>query len=77
MSDAPICPACVVKRIRAARSWNVDELSKLLDNGWQMHLFRNPLGSYTAVAMREGETMDDVRSDAWQKGKSRTISRHL
>ena len=27
-----------------------DECKKLLDNGWQIRLFKNQLGSYTGVA---------------------------
>lgn len=30
---------------------NADECKRLLDNGWEVRLFRNALGSYTAQAM--------------------------
>lgn len=40
---------------------NADECKKLLDNGWDIHLFKNDLGSYTALAFRKGDhdTWDD------------------
>ena len=32
----------------------VDDVAKLLDNGWTIQLFRNALGSYTARAVPSG-----------------------
>ena len=33
---------------------NADECKKLLDNGWNVVLFKNNLGSYSAVATKQG-----------------------
>lgn len=33
-----------------------DDAAKLLDNGWNIMLFKSELGSYTAVAFRGYET---------------------
>lgn len=32
-----------------------DECKKLLDNGWGITLFKNDLGTYTAIATQEGQ----------------------
>jgi hypothetical protein len=37
-----------------------DDSMKLLDSGWIILLRANPLGSYTAVALRPGEDLDIV-----------------
>lgn len=38
---------------------NCENARKLLDNGWQILLFRDGLGQYTALACREDESVDD------------------
>lgn len=37
-----------------------DECVKLLDNGWTILLFRNDMGSYTAVSCKPEQTMQDA-----------------
>jgi hypothetical protein len=37
-----------------------DECKKLLDNNWNILLFRNTFGSYSACAFRDGETIEDA-----------------
>jgi hypothetical protein len=44
-----------------------DECKKLLDNGWDIQLFKNKLGSYTAAAnhaTRKGVMTDDFEPSA-------------
>jgi hypothetical protein len=36
---------------------NADNCMKLLDNGWTIQMYRNGLGSYTAVAIGQNEKM--------------------
>lgn len=40
-----------------------DECKKLLDNGWTIDLYKNALGSYTAVARRPDECLGDEVPD--------------
>ena len=42
----------------------MSEANKLLDNGWAVLLFRDGLGSYTAIAHRDGTSADAARQ-AW------------
>jgi hypothetical protein len=45
---------------------NADESKKLLDAGWHVMLFRNPLGSYTAFARPAGDGRDiDEAPEDW------------
>lgn len=37
-----------------------DDVRKLLDNGWTVLLFKNDLGSYTAVACKPGQQIADA-----------------
>lgn len=39
---------------------NTDDCVKLLDNGWKIFLFKNGLGSYSAVATKEGLTEEFI-----------------
>ena len=39
---------------------HVDDCKKLLDNGWTVALFKNDLGSYTAVAARDWQTIEEA-----------------
>lgn len=39
---------------------NGETARKLLDNGWQILLFRDGMGSYTAIACKENESVDVV-----------------
>lgn len=47
-----------------------DECKKLLDNGWLVQLFKNDMGSYSAVAMSKKATLalekaiNEVRPEA-------------
>lgn len=42
----------------------VGEIVKLLDNGWEVLLFRDGAGTYSALAVREGGSVDDAVA-AW------------
>lgn len=44
------------------------EACKLLDNGWTIHLFRDGLGSYGALAVRQGESVARAMK-AWRSEK--------
>lgn len=47
-----------------------DECKKLLDNGWQILLFKNELGSYTAHGVRPGRDLEQEEIDAaWDHGE--------
>lgn len=37
-----------------------DECKRLLDNGWNVLLFRNELTSYTAVAFQDGQAIEEA-----------------
>lgn len=39
----------------------MEEVRKLLDNGWQVLLFRDGLGSYSALAVGAGSSVDDAK----------------
>lgn len=41
---------------------NADECKKLLDNGWSVVLFKNGLGSYTAVAVPKAKQQRLLRA---------------
>lgn len=43
-----------------------DEVKKLLDNDWTVLLYKNQLGSYTAVALKPGDDLDDLPADSNQ-----------
>ncbi len=43
-----------------------DEVKKLLENDWTVLLYKNQLGSYTAVALKPGDDLDDLPADSNQ-----------
>jgi hypothetical protein len=40
-----------------------DEAKKLLDNKWTITLFKNDLGTYTAIASKPGEHIADAQEN--------------
>ncbi len=44
----------------------MEDARKLLDNGWQILIFRDGLGQYTALAAKEDESVD-AALDAWEE----------
>ena len=42
-----------------------EDVQKLLDNGWTVTLFRDGLGEYKAIAVRDGESIDTTLA-TWQ-----------
>ncbi len=44
-------------------SEKADDIAKLLDNGYEVVLFRNGLGSYTATARQQGVLTGIVETD--------------
>jgi len=45
---------------------NLNEIAKVLDNGWKIALFRNMLDSYTAVAINLEETIEHAMENYTQ-----------
>ncbi len=45
----------------ANQTRSADECQRLLDNGWTVTLFRNGMGSYTAVASAKGQEIDNAK----------------
>lgn len=43
-----------------ATAWQPEEARRLLDNGWQVLLFRDGLGQYSALAVRDDASVDDA-----------------
>ena len=39
----------------------INDIKKLLDNGWQVLLFSNDLGSYTAVAIADNQSFEEAQ----------------
>lgn len=39
---------------------NANEVKRLLDNGWTVMMRKNEMGSYTAVAVAEGQLVDEA-----------------
>ncbi len=37
-----------------------DDVQKLLDSGWAVMLYANQMGSYTAVAMKSGQSPEEA-----------------
>jgi hypothetical protein len=52
--------------VDAPESLSGNEIVKLLDNGWDIQIFRNGLRSYTAIARREKR---EVITDDWTPAK--------
>jgi hypothetical protein len=42
----------------------MEEVKKLLDNGWQVLIFRDGLGQYSALAVRDDRSVDQALG-AW------------
>jgi len=65
-----------MKVAEAGSADRCNDCKKLLDNGFRILMYRNGLGSYTAVALRDEETLDDIDelsvriTDDWEPAKA-------